>query len=56
MKVEFHTPHVDLLATPTHVYNRIFFVVCFTVGEAVGQIVCLVSRLFPVCLVKVMVR
>lgn len=29
--------------------------VCFTVGEPVRQTVCLVSRSFPVCLVKVMV-
>lgn len=49
-------PHVDVLAIPTRVYNPDIFVVCFTVGEPVRQIVCLVSWLFPVCLVKVMVR
>lgn len=38
MKV-LHTPHVDLLAIPTRVYNPDIFVVCFTVGEPVRQIV-----------------
>lgn len=58
LKVELHTPYVDLLAIPTHVYGPDFFifVVCFTVGELVRQNVCMVSRLFLLCLVKVMVR
>lgn len=51
-------PYVDLLAIPTRVYGPDFFifVVCFTVCEPVRQNVCMVSRLFPLCLVKVMVR
>lgn len=48
-----NTPHVYLLPINSRVYIS---VVGFPAGDPVGPIVCLVSRLFPVCLVKVMLR